>query len=47
MGAAFMILADTLARSLTRAEIPVGIITAIVGTPMFAYLLRNAIAGGR
>ncbi len=47
MGAVFMILADTLARSLTPAEIPVGIITAIVGTPVFAYLLRNAIVGGR
>ncbi|QAY97141.1 ABC transporter permease [Methylovirgula ligni] len=47
MGAAFMIVADTLARTLTPAEIPVGIITAIVGTPIFAYLLRSVIAGGR
>jgi iron complex transport system permease protein len=34
-------IADTLARNLTPAEIPVGIITAIVGTPVFAILLRK------
>jgi iron complex transport system permease protein len=41
LGAIFLVAADTLARSLTRAEIPVGIITAIVGTPIFALLLRR------
>jgi iron complex transport system permease protein len=41
IGAIFMIVADTLARALTSAEIPVGIITAIVGTPVFAYLLHR------
>ena len=41
MGAVFLVVADTLARDLTAAEIPVGIVTAIVGTPMFAYLLRR------
>jgi iron complex transport system permease protein len=45
LGAAFMIAADTLARTLTAAEIPVGIITAIIGTPIFAYLLRSVITG--
>jgi iron complex transport system permease protein len=42
LGAIFLVVADTLARSLTRAEIPVGIITAIVGTPIFALLLRRS-----
>jgi len=37
----FLVVADTLARDLTAAEIPVGIVTAIVGTPVFAYLLRR------
>ncbi len=41
MGAVFLVVADTLARDLTTAEIPVGIVTAIVGTPVFAYLLRR------
>ena len=41
IGAIFLMIADTLARDLTPAEIPVGIITAIVGTPVFAILLRK------
>ncbi|GLK67325.1 FecCD family ABC transporter permease [Hansschlegelia plantiphila] len=45
MGATFLVIADTLARDLTPAEIPVGIVTAIVGTPVFAYLLRRNAAG--
>ncbi|MDF7680813.1 iron ABC transporter permease [Enterobacteriaceae bacterium ESL0689] len=39
LGGGFMIIADNLARSLTQAEIPVGIITALFGTPLFAGLL--------
>ncbi len=38
-GGIFMILADIAARSLTNSEIPIGIITAIVGTPVFAYIM--------
>ena len=38
-GGIFMILADIVARSLTNSEIPIGIITAIVGTPVFAYIM--------
>jgi len=42
-GAAFVVLADLLARVvLAPAEIPVGIITAIVGAPFFLYLLRRS-----
>jgi len=41
-GAAFMILADTLARTLVPPmEIPVGIITSLFGAPFFVYLLRR------
>jgi len=43
-GAAFMILADTIARNLTSFDLPVGIITAIIGAPFFIYLLKR---GGR
>ncbi len=41
-GAIFLILADTAARTLIApTEIPVGIITALVGAPFFLYLLRQ------
>ncbi len=40
-GAAFMIFADTIARSLTDLDIPVGIITAITGAPFFVYLMKK------
>ncbi|MDD5169076.1 MAG: iron ABC transporter permease [Syntrophales bacterium] len=43
-GAAFMIFADTVARSLTNFDIPVGIITAVTGAPFFVYLMKR---GGR
>lgn len=41
MGAAYLMLADTLARATTHAEIPLGILTALVGAPVFAILLRR------
>lgn len=41
-GAIFMILADLLARTLiSPSEIPVGVITALVGGPFFLYLLKR------
>ncbi len=44
-GGAFLIGADTLARSATEAmEIPVGVVTALVGVPVFAFLLRRSLA---
>lgn len=42
-GAIFLIWADNLARIIVQpAEIPVGIITAILGVPFFLYLLRKS-----
>jgi iron complex transport system permease protein len=41
IGAAYMLLIDVLARTATTAEIPLGILTAVVGAPFFAYLLRK------
>ena len=38
-GGLFLVVADIFARSLTTSEIPIGIITAIVGTPVFAYIM--------
>ena len=42
VGSGFMILVDTMARSLSAAEIPVSILTAIIGAPMFIYMLRKS-----
>lgn len=43
VGAIFLILTDTLARTVsgTAEEIPVGVITALIGAPFFLYLLRQ------
>ena len=41
-GSAFLVIADLLARILLApVEIPVGVITAIIGAPFFIYLLRH------
>jgi iron complex transport system permease protein len=41
-GAIFLVWADTVARTvLGVTEIPVGVVTALVGAPVFAYLLRR------
>lgn len=41
-GGAFIVLADLFARTvLAPSEIPIGIITAIIGAPFFIYLLRH------
>ncbi len=43
LGSLFLVLADLLARLLIApAEIPVGIITALIGAPFFIYLLRQS-----
>ena len=41
IGAAFMVAVDALARSVSAAEIPVSILTAIVGAPFFISLLNS------
>jgi iron complex transport system permease protein len=41
-GAAFLVLTDTFARTiLAPSELPVGIVTAVLGAPFFLYLLRR------
>lgn len=45
IGASFMLLVDDLARTVTATEIPLGIITALVGAPLFAYLLKRGHTG--
>jgi len=41
-GAAFMLVIDTVARTLATIEVPPGILTAVVGTPVFIALLARA-----
>ena len=42
-GALFVIVADTVARTIIAPrELPVGAITALIGAPLFIYLLRRA-----
>lgn len=39
MGASFMMFVDTLARSLTTAEVPLSVLTGFIGTPLYVALL--------
>lgn len=41
IGAAFMVVVDTVARSISAAEIPVSILTAIIGAPFFILILTS------
>jgi len=41
LGGGFLLLIDTLARSMTTTEVPLGILTAVVGTPFFIWLLAG------
>jgi len=42
MGAGYLVIMDDIARSLTPAEIPLGILTAIIGAVVFAAVLKHA-----
>ena len=47
-GSVLLLIADTVSRSVLDAgELPVGVVTASIGAPLFIYLLvkRHAIAG--
>lgn len=39
LGSSFLLLVDNLARNLTTAEIPLGILTSFIGAPIFIYLI--------
>ncbi len=41
VGAIFLVVIDTIARTLTAGEIPLGVLTALVGAPVFFLLLRR------
>ena len=39
LGGAFLLLVDDVSRNLLATEIPIGILTAVIGAPFFVYLL--------
>ncbi len=41
LGAVFMVIVDTVARNLTGSEIPLSIITGLMGAPLFLWLLAR------
>ncbi len=41
IGAVFMMLVDMTARTISPKEIPISVITAVIGAPFFIYLLRR------
>ncbi|WRS26733.1 iron ABC transporter permease [Oscillospiraceae bacterium MB08-C2-2] len=41
LGGIYLVLIDNLARTATTGEIPLSILTAIIGAPFFAYMLRK------
>jgi iron complex transport system permease protein len=45
MGASYLLLVDTLARTMARIEVPIGILTAILGAPFFLWLLLRGREG--
>jgi iron complex transport system permease protein len=40
-GAVFMLIVDNVSRNLLQTEIPIGILTAVVGAPFFVYLITR------
>ena len=45
LGASYLLVIDTLARSIAPVEIPLGILTAAIGTPVFLVLLARSRGG--
>ena len=44
-GALFLLIVDTAARSIITNEIPLGVITSLIGAPVFVYLLYKSKRG--
>lgn len=46
IGAVFMVIIDTVSRSLSTSEIPLSVLTSLIGAPFFIYLLKKTKGGG-
>ena len=45
LGASYLLLIDDVARNITASEIPIGILTATIGAPVFALVLKKSALG--
>ncbi|MEY8839709.1 FecCD family ABC transporter permease, partial [Cribrihabitans sp. XS_ASV171] len=45
IGAGYLLIVDTLARSIAPVEVPLGILTAVIGAPFFVWLLARGRRG--
>jgi iron complex transport system permease protein len=45
LGAGYLLAVDTLARTVANVEIPLGILTAVLGAPFFLWLLARGRRG--
>ena len=45
LGASYLLAVDTMARTMARIEVPIGILTAVVGAPFFLWLLARGREG--
>ena len=45
LGAAYLLAVDTLARTMGAVELPLGVLTAVIGTPVFLWLLARGRRG--
>jgi iron complex transport system permease protein len=45
LGGSYLLLVDTLARTMARIEVPIGILTAVIGAPFFLWLLARGREG--
>ena len=46
LGACFLVLVDNVGRIITGSEMPLGILTALIGGPFFVWLLKKTKGGG-
>ncbi len=45
IGAGYLLVVDTTARSIAAIEVPLGILTAVIGAPFFVWLLARGRRG--
>lgn len=41
IGGSYLLIVDNMARTLTGGELPLGILTSLIGAPFFVYLLKR------
>jgi iron complex transport system permease protein len=45
LGSGYLLLIDDLSRTITTSELPIGVLTALIGAPVFVFLLRKERTG--